>query len=328
MAENQRTDNGSVLDLDAIPDEKDFPKWFTENYPGIEIDITKDIHAAFFYKQFKGKLDKLTTPDAIRRANAVSLSNSAIHTVTVASAVERASVLTLWTLKKENAYAFVDPNAEYESMKEWLAAKFSNMDYTDGAYSEIRFLLERFLPWIDEIGEVPEELLTIPFKYTKMRRVTSTLRQGFNEFMSKIDTYNALKEKRIQQANAGDVPEKDRKGIIKQVEEEYTEYETEAIEEFTEHMEVCFEIVASDDTVSEAEDKIKKLRYDIDTIPEKIPADEFVLDKNRSVIVIQCHNRFYSDQVKKKLKNIISEWRGGSEYELLELVSKGMVDNS
>ena len=151
MEENTSTENGSVLDLDVIPEEKDFPRWFTENYPGIEIDITKDVHAAFFYKQFKDKITKLNTPEAIRRANAIALSNSAVHTVTVASAVERASVLTLWTLKKENAYAFVDPNAEYESMKEWLAAKFSNFEYTDGAYSEIRFLLERFLPWVDEI---------------------------------------------------------------------------------------------------------------------------------------------------------------------------------
>lgn len=34
--------------------------------------------------------------------------------------------------------------------------------------------------------------------------------------------------------------------------------------------------------------------------------------------------QIYSDQIKKKLKNIVDEWHSGSEYELMQLVSKGL----
>lgn len=315
--------NGTI-DLDTIPEDGDFPRWMTEVYPGIEKEIVNDVHRAMFWKEYRKVIDKLNTPDAVKRANAVALSNATVHAVVLAPAMERASILALWELKKKNAYAFVDPEAEYESIKEWLAAKLTTVDTNHGAYSEIRFMLEQLLPWFEKVGEIPEEILTIPMRYTKMRRVISTLRQQFEEFHSDIDYIDQLKREKIKEIKESSNEEvKEIKKEIKKIEKEYTEQEEEAIEKFTSVVTATLQLIADDSSSRDAEKEVRKLRAGYTGTPPKINGEEFLLDENRSIIVVKCPNRYYAHEIRSKLKSVIEEWGSGSEYDLLQTISKG-----
>ena len=171
------------------PIDDKMPRWMTEDYPGMEQDIAKDLYATVFWsehmKAVKAAQDAgnpIPDPSEMvvrTREMATSLMSSVVHARNKSDAFDRAFAYLAWKVKQTGAYHY----SEYDTVMEFLID--ASIKDRGGELADIKFLLEDFFPMLsqmDKIGWSVEDVLAIQDNWSRTRAAIPFIRHATDLF--------------------------------------------------------------------------------------------------------------------------------------------------
>jgi hypothetical protein len=194
------------------PPIKDVPRWMTEDYPGMEKDIAKDLYSAVFWSEHlkavkEAEIAGRPIPDPSEmlvrtREMAKSLMSAVIHARKKSEAFDRAFAFLAWKVKQTGAYHF----GEYETVIEFLVD--AGIRDRGGELNDIKFLLEDFFPMLTQmkaVGWSVEDVLAIEDNWSRTRAAIPFIRHAADELVATTTGLDKqLKEKRVERDGLND----------------------------------------------------------------------------------------------------------------------------
>jgi hypothetical protein len=182
------------------------PKWMTEDYPGMEMDIAKDLYSVVFWsehaKAVKDAVDGgRPAPDPqemlVRsREMSTALMSTVVHARNKSEAFDRAFAFLAWKVKQTGAYHF----SEYESVMEFLVD--AGISDKGGELNDIKFLLEDFFPMLTSMkmdGWSVEDVLAIKDNWSRTRAAIPFIRHAADELVATTNGLDKqLQEKKVE----------------------------------------------------------------------------------------------------------------------------------
>lgn len=281
------------------------PRWLSESYPGMENDIAKDLHRNEFWKKFGEYYEKEEFTDAeLDRAVAESYSDSTVHANTLKEGMDRVFTLMMWKIRKTGLYKLL--TGEYESVSEWLNAKLDVGDISLGERSNVLYLLEEFLPALDNIGFDSESLLLIPEKWTAARAAIPHLRNITKLYRAELE----MKEAELAKAE--------------QKEQERIQKEIDGLSEsFTDEIHHTFDVIES----TGYREVPAKLRGESSPPkPRKVEGQLIKLPDESYWIVIPCPNEHYLSMIQKLVHSMVSKWEWRGPISIAQSVSEMLLN--
>lgn len=152
------------------------PRWLTESYPGMEKDIEGWFTSYYFWRNWNGKEESLTTAKLKARANAQARYKSMLQTESLKFATGKSLWLQMTTLKT-GWYKYI---TEVEDTKEFLNLVLQDKRENDPdstSIYDIDFILNTLLPTMEKLGVPKENIICIPGNMTKAKLAVPSLRQ-------------------------------------------------------------------------------------------------------------------------------------------------------
>jgi len=177
------------MDTLQIPPKPDagIPRWTKERYDGMEKDIAEYLYSVAFWERWNGREESLLDTTGKARAVAEARFVALAHSFDLSEAVERSKVWQLYLFKKNGWHHIL--GGEYDSIKDVLLVIRDHLDPDDSRIGQLDFLIETFLPALEQKG-VPAEILTgVPDNYSKAIEAVPKLRRSLD-----LDDIDGAKE--------------------------------------------------------------------------------------------------------------------------------------
>jgi len=163
-----------------IPEKIDFtvpPRWATEKYHGMEKDIEEWLVSYYFWKEWEGKEDALTTKPAKSRAVALAKYKTLAQTNAIKFASDSSAFIQWYDAAKNGWFHHIKEIDDVKELMNHILENEKEKDPYGSSVYDIDFIVNTLIP-VCEQNKIPKEvILCIPQNLSKAKQGVATMRK-------------------------------------------------------------------------------------------------------------------------------------------------------